>query len=1220
MSRIVHQLEYIRRCARALLVAQRTSLVVGVALAAVLVGAVVDYLVRFPAIPRMIGLGIASVTLSLALWRYVWPAFRFRPTLSDIAMRVERSSPPLQGYLTSALEFTLSSQAAKVGLAARMVEEADRRVEVGRLSKVLNPRRALISAGTTALITVSAATLLTVAPQESMIGIRRILMPWTSAAWPSLTEVVSETYDKVHPLGTAMTLRARVTRGFDANMRVEARYRQIGEDVPDVWQSVVLTAQADGVFERLIEPSGDAIEVLFATFDDETDVQRILLSEEPAVRVAVLETSPPEYASAVIPPRNEELGDGSGLGGAISGEVALQGSALSLTINLNKPIPVPQTTAEALEVLGMSSWRESAPDARVEYSDLSVLEDGTSESSVWRVRWTAEATTVLAPALHDRHGLTSSRESVFSISVAPDQPPTAVMVAPETDEAVLPSAVVEVEAEGRDDVAVTRVLLQATHFSRRTDSQSATSASPATENHERIEGNASSRQEIGAAIIAEKVLQTVDSASEIVRVESGVDVSSFSPQPGDVIEVRAIASDAFDLSGVRHTPVPSLPRRLTIISQAEFAESLLRDLGRMRESATRISSDQGTLTGLTDDAQNAEAIAPALREQARLGQRIDRMRESVQQMQSRIERNRFDHGDLLAKVERARSLVDQAGQASNAASESVARLAEGLSDQSVEDEKHAALRRMTSDAQGTVRDKLDELISLLSSDEDSWVIRRQIEKLLETQEGASEATREATGALRGRTQEELSATERRRLEDIARTQEELSRKADDVAQDMRETAQRLKESNPELARAMDEAARQAQQQRLSSRMQEAAEDVRENRGQRASEAQQSAEQTLARMRDRLERADRDRAQRLYRQLDSIVASLEVLVAAQNSEVQAASAAGADATALASSMIRLNANTLGVMEQINAAGPELRQVGRLVEEAVGAQADAVRILRDVSASLPDAAAAELRSLDRLTAALELARRLQEQMQQQDLQRIRQELLQAYERLQQQQVDVGRRTEPLNTGEVLDRRDQVTARRLGEDQDAVRSGVKDVLAGTEGLADALVFKAGHDRIDELAQLAVKDLGDGKVNAMTISRQLEIAETLGAFVEALRESQSRPGEFEQEGGGGAGGGGGSGGGRGGQEDQIVPPIAQIKLLRAMQNSLYRSTRALDEALVVPPADRREQAALLGQSQARLADLMRMLIEEMRQQQPDAPPKVDGSEPPRESERDGS
>jgi hypothetical protein len=110
----------------------------------------------------------------------------------------------------------------------------------------------------------------------------------------------------------------------------------------------------------------------------------------------------------------------------------------------------------------------------------------------------------------------------------------------------------------------------------------------------------------------------------------------------------------------------------------------------------------------------------------------------------------------------------------------------------------------------------------------------------------------------------------------------------------------------------------------------------------------------------------------------------------------------------------------------------------------------------------------------------------------------------------------------------------------------------------------------------------------------REQDIADQFLALATALEQSQSDR-EFEEPGDPSDPNGGGSGSG-GNQPQPLVPPIAQLKLLRGLQESVYRSTRLLDESgAALDEAARSMRLDELGASQKQLTDLAQKLIQMM-------------------------
>ena len=90
---VITALTRLRARVRALVLAQRVALVLAVALGACLATGLVDYVLRTPAWMRAIVWADGLSALAWAAVKVVWPAVKFRPALSELALRVEREAP-----------------------------------------------------------------------------------------------------------------------------------------------------------------------------------------------------------------------------------------------------------------------------------------------------------------------------------------------------------------------------------------------------------------------------------------------------------------------------------------------------------------------------------------------------------------------------------------------------------------------------------------------------------------------------------------------------------------------------------------------------------------------------------------------------------------------------------------------------------------------------------------------------------------------------------------------------------------------------------------------------------------------------------------------------------------------------------------------------------------------------------------------------------------------
>ncbi len=1150
MRDVLREIESIRSTARLMLLAQRAAVLAAWFIGVALLLVAADYAFRLPATARL-GLGLMVIIGTLAaLWRYVSPAVRFRPTLTDMALRFEKALPSLRGHLASGVDFILEGEATHSPLAAQAVTEAQQRVGRENLRALVTPRRTFNDIGVFALAAALVAVLCITMPGSASIAAQRWLNPFGDARWLKRTGVESAMDNAVYPLGKALPLRARVTRGLSDDMRVMAHYRLIRAGHAGAWDQVVLTRQNDDLFERLIEPDADTIEITFSTQDDETPVESIRLVPAPRIERAELLITPPAYAAKVMAETLVDLGPGTDERAVLT-PPALAGSRAALTLEFNKPLPIDAPGDAWRQRLG---WQVDAQvDAAIaDDATLTATADDQGEASAWTITWTLAGTTRLQPTPVDEYGLLGPDDVAYRIESRVDASPTVTIIDPATDQTVLPQAYVPLRAEARDDVLVDALAVHATI------------------NEE-----------------PPRVMATQAGTTTLEQLTNMLDLSLLEVKPGDTVTIIATAVDTYALGGATHEAVESSPRRLRIITDAEFVEQVYQNLSAVRDSAIRIEQEQ---RDLRDRLAKGQARPGDLRDQSRLGQQIDRQREALSQITDRVRDNRLGHREIDELMAESLDLIDAAGQESNKASEA---LSDSQQSPPETEEQARQLDEKRDAAQQRVSEELSSLIELFDRGQDSWVMRRQVEQLLNDQKNLEEQARQTTDRTRGQAPSQLSEADQRALQDLARQQEELARRGEQLVDDLRDRADQMRKSDPDLSSAMDEAARQAQQKQLEQKMNDAAQQLQQNQGQRASDQQQQAMEALQSMLDQLEATDKARAERLARQLESLLQSLDALIAAQQTQLGNLLGAQGDFTGLDGAMLQLSVNTYAVLDMAVEGGRDMAAIAPLIESAAKAQEATIVVLRSASIDAGSAQASEEESLARLKEARDLAAQLQEKLQRQQQEQEKRELIQAYRDLHERQAALQAATAPLG-GAALDRRQRVAARQLGNQQAQIRVEAMDLLQKTKDLADAFVFEAGHQQIDALAGQVVEDLRAAKIGPIQLMREQDIADRFLALALALQDSPSDK-EFEEP---SDSGGGGSGGG--GQPPPLIPPVAQLKLLRGLQESVYRSTRLLDESgATLDEAARSMRLDDLGASQRQLTDLGQRLIEMMQQQQ---------------------
>ena len=1203
-------LRSIRSRARAALALQRLAHLGAGALALVLLAGLLDYLFRFPAPLRTLALALGVIALVAILLRRITPVVRFNPSLSSIALRVERERPDLRGLLASAVDFAGETRdnhddrALSSGLAALVVRDAAARWQGSKRPALVNHRPAIFA--TLRLIAVLAAgvTLFAFQTNLSTIGAQRVLLPWSGAEWPRRTGVVDVTALEVHPRGAAVPLRAALvkTPRDPDDTTVLVLYRatsdtgRAGATRPALLTHPSRAAPVPpdardrapsgkgALFERLVEVDAAFVEYRFETSDDATAWKRIRLVEPPAVRAARAEIIPPAYAAnlatlaqqagaaeavASLAATRTDLDLGAGRDERAIAPPALVGSRVALTLNLNKPLPQPQTIDRGFLASAFGEQIAALPDARLD-----------ATPSTWTLSFTLPSTVRIPVSLRDEHNIESPEPAVFRFEAVEDREPSVSITEPPSDMHVLPTATVRVLAEARDDVGLSTLWITLQRFAP--------------------EGTPPSGPGGALRPTADPAELTITRAAGVraAQASSTVDLDALDARPGEEFELLALAMDIrmSTMGAAGAPPSRSQARRLRVITENQFIEELRGELNALRSEAIRAEQQQREVQSQT---QTRGSDRVTRRGQSLVGERLSRQREAIQRLNDRIEQNNLADQRIRELLGEANAAVGRAGQAAAGAQRSLDDAAQRRRDELAragEDlppagDESASLNpeqaRDTNDAQQEVRDQLSDLIALLDAGEDNWVARRSLERLLEQQRALRTDTAQTGAQTAGASPEQLTPQQRASLQDLAQRQRELAEQTRQTGEELRERAAQLSQNDPDAAAGMQEAARRLEQNRVAETQQQASQNTRDNRTNDANQQQDQAIAALQEALENLERGEDARRDQLRRRLASIIESLQALVAQQRRELDALNA-NPDAPGLDAGMIALNRNTLGVLDLANAGGRELAGVARLVARASESQVTAITALRARPVD-PDAARdAEQRSLASLEEALRESRRIDQNQQAVENQRILAELRQKYRALLEREVTLRARTGEYASIDELTRRQRFEVRSLGEEQVAIADELAAMRRDTAQLAEARIFEFAHERLQTFTNDAASALRDARP-ADAITPEDRAIATLAMLVQALDDAQRQQNPFDNP----AGGDSGAGGANAGQQPTILP-IHELKLLRAMQAEVLERTRDAEAARETPA----RASQRLSREQDELHTLAQELLERIQRQ----------------------
>ncbi len=1125
--------------------------------------ALLDYLLRLPPWIRWVNLLIGLGAIVWAFRKTVLPALGFRPSLSDVALQIERERPDVRGRLASAIELeSLAKTTTGVERELAGIAAARSIPPTGGLLDGLLDRRTMTRTLVAVLAIVGAGALAAfLEPSTASTAAVRTAAPWSGVAWPKRAEVRDITALDLHPRDEPVPLRAALTRSHrppdETDVAVRLRYLEEGVVVRRSrllasWQQREIGAglsQSGQLFEALADADADELEYRFETLDDATPWTTIRLVERPTVIAASARIRRPAYLIASAPedePESVRVDLGPGSDERAVAPASLAGSTVEFTLTLNKPVtPHPSDSEWLSKTLGSHAGSVTLNAA----------------AAAWTIAFPLDEPRVFRVGLRDENDIESAEPAVFRFPAQRDQPPSVVVTNPAYDDTVLPQAIVDLAASATDDVALAALWSSAQRFAPAGDQPS---------------GRGGAVEPAGD----ERVLQRASvSAGELrAEVSSRLSLAELEAQPGDEVHLWATAADVYAFETGAREPVRSSVRRLFIVSEEEFIEDVRGALSGVRREAIRLFEGQRELTSRASRAESD--ASDTRRQQEALTRDIERQSERLAELRERISSNNLDDDALDALTEDAQRLAESAAESSENAAEAAQRQQGAEQDQSQGEQEREATQR----AQERTLDDLGELIALLDSGEDAWTARRNLERLLNEQRENLDATREQGRETAGLAPEELTEEQRENLERISDRQAELAEQSRAAQQALRETQEALEESDPSTSAALEQAAQSLERSDVSRRMEEAAQQAQQNRTSRSAALQEEAVEQLEEALAELDDAERARDEQLRRLARSLVETIEGLIASQQDELARLER---NEPALDRAMIALHTRTIAAAEMA-ATERELRPAARPLEDAADAQLQAVSALRAQPAEAGNARDAEAESLARLEEALEEAQRLQQEIEEEALDRERDEIKEAYRQALEAQTALRERTRASDpAGGEPDRRARAELRRIAAEQSDLAGVVADLYTKTQELSDAVVFKFAHEKLDDALARASENLRAAEAT-QALDAQSRAIVLLRSLIDALEEEQPDEEQFDD------GGGGGGGGGQQGAPPELIPGGAQLKLLRAIQSDLLDRTRAIDEGSR-PGSD----LPSVGAEQRELSEIGQTLIDELTQQQ---------------------
>jgi len=192
MAPVRAALRSIVRRARALLVAERLLVALAALAGVALVVGALDFFLRLPQPLRLIHWLIGAGALGLALARWIWPAACFNPSLTSVALRVEKRRPELRGLLASGVDFAGERPDTNDEFTRRLEGRVvDRALGVWKREAAagLLRWRPALRAGALFGAPLAVCALLAIAsPHLVGVGAMRTLAPWSAASFSNASQ------------------------------------------------------------------------------------------------------------------------------------------------------------------------------------------------------------------------------------------------------------------------------------------------------------------------------------------------------------------------------------------------------------------------------------------------------------------------------------------------------------------------------------------------------------------------------------------------------------------------------------------------------------------------------------------------------------------------------------------------------------------------------------------------------------------------------------------------------------------------------------------------------------------------------------------------------------------------------------------------------------------------------------------------------------------------
>ncbi len=1122
-----------------------------------------DYMIRSDEPPiRLFASGALVAALVWAYRRFLRPAAASRLTDLQVASRIERRFPTLEGHLSNTVAFLSQDAddplAGSYAMRRAVVSKTMASLENINLNECLDasPVRKAVAAAFVA--TISFGGIYLASPPAVTHAATRLLLPLGDLPWPRRNSL-----DFVDPPAT-------LAKGGDFEVEIVDRNGRMPESVAlTIWREGEKPQTRDAVFVggrmlARVNNLSKGFRYRAVGGDDDSMAWRNLEVVEPPLMLSFSATvTPPQYSGWPEQSFDHDLRGLTGSRLTIAG--AVDQLLLEAVLVVQSMGAAPTVIRTPLKIDGK---RFSSRDAGV-----------LSDSGDYWVELT------------DQRRVQFGKPAKWRVEVIPDNPPSVAFGGQSVPRFATRAAVVPLHAIARDDLALRDAKLV---FRRSSDSEAAAEIVD-------LWSRADPPARESAQPVDERI--TLEHPWRIDAVPGLL--------PGDVLEFQITALDFAGQSG------ESPPQRLTIVSRSELEDRLARNqayiLERIAEALRVQQESRKQITSLEIQWAETKAFRKTDGDQlqsAELNQRqVTRLLAGPQEgamglidvLTRNIVNNRLNNPEFQRRV---KQLSDGVGAVVKQLPDVQRPLLSALKDVRpallrIQGDDSAPISAETAKSMQLAGDKQDQVINALErllGEMTQWEnyrrFAREVGRIQREQADVESQTDQTRLETLAHDLDSLTPEQRAKLLRLAQHQLELAQRLDKLQSRMGQASEALQEKDPLTAETLADAAAASQRMATSGQMRESARRLRANQVGQAKQRQLEVNDGLSELLNILGNRREDELDRKLRKLKEVDAALADLQRQENAIAgQLDDAAKQDDQR---NLQQLSKQQQALSQQADQTAKRLKRLE--ADDSAAAANEAAQAMQ--ASGQAGEQANQNEAAEQAKSALEKLQQARKELAQQVRQAEQDLFLERLARLEQKIRGLAMRQESIREtlreliladGEgQLTREQLATLDRLAEHQSDL--GVETGEMGDK-VADAAVFALAL----EAASREMSRAGD-----FLNSRQLadaDLAETvaltrLQQILDALKPGKPPQGDPQQK-------------PPGGQDGKPKPPadgidqLAQLKLVKLLQEEIHRRTMELEKLSVSRPLSPSQLSEYedLSLEQGRLADIVGDLIQAAEQ-----------------------